>query len=684
MVLSLAVIATVSPAQAQQREQTAFQVEQFEPLPAQGTNTLNIANSDLLPHLRPSVGLFFHYVDDPLQVTGRDDDDVIRARLIDSQAKLELSAAVGLFDYVQLGFVLPFVMAQNGDNLAFLDRPADQLEGAALADLRLIPKFRFIDPSWAAGFGAALQVPVYVPIGDQSSFNSDGVVRAEPRLVLDWRHDTLPLVVAGNIGVQFRPETRTDGFVSDDTLRWGLAAQLPSGAEMLQVIVNLFGSAQLVDQVDLEGFPIEDARTNPLEIQGALRFRLPYSLVADVGAGAGLTRGVGAPDFRFFASIAYTPTAVDTDGDGIIDRRDGCPERAEDVDDFEDSDGCPDTDNDGDGLLDDRDRCPNRPEDVDQFKDEDGCPDPDNDADGIPDDKDECPMDAGPEENKGCPIGDRDGDGVKDDVDKCPDEPGVPERGGCPIGDRDGDGILDDDDRCPEDPEDEDGFEDDDGCPDKDNDEDGILDINDSCKNEKEDIDGFEDEDGCPDPDNDGDGIKDEQDKCPDKKETVNGVKDEDGCPDKGKSKVKITRTKIEILEKVYFETNKAKIQQRSFNLLSQVASILKANPKITKVRIEGHTDARGSADYNLELSERRAESVQEYLIGKGVSADRLVAKGYGETKPVEEDCKDKASSKERKRCWSKNRRVEFTILEVEGKPVGEEGAVIEKKEVVE
>ena len=81
----------------------------------------------------------------------------------------------------------------------------------------------------------------------------------------------------------------------------------------------------------------------------------------------------------------------DSDKDGIPDKLDRCPDEAEDVDNFDDQDGCPDVDNDRDGILDIRDKCPNKAEDMDNFEDNDGCPDIDNDKDGIPDDKDKCP-----------------------------------------------------------------------------------------------------------------------------------------------------------------------------------------------------------------------------------------------------------------------------------------------------
>lgn len=88
-------------------------------------------------------------------------------------------------------------------------------------------------------------------------------------------------------------------------------------------------------------------------------------------------------------------------------------------------------DADRDGIPDEIDRCPLAPEDVDGFQDEDGCPDPDDDGDGLADAQDACPREAGPAENRGCPEPDRDRDGIADRVDRCPEIAGVPPDG-CP------------------------------------------------------------------------------------------------------------------------------------------------------------------------------------------------------------------------------------------------------------
>ncbi|MHB8420561.1 MAG: OmpA family protein [Myxococcales bacterium] len=242
----------------------------------------------------------------------------------------------------------------------------------------------------------------------------------------------------------------------------------------------------------------------------------------------------------------------------------------------------------------------------------------DTDGDGIPDDIDRCPTVPGPKENFGCPWPDRDGDGVLDKDDKCPDVPGPKENNGCPWGDKDKDGVADNVDKCP-------------------------------------DVPGPKENDGCPWPDRDGDGIPDKDDKCPD----VPGIPP-DGCPKKYKLVV-VKQNRIEIKQQVHFATNKWRILSDSFELLNEVASVLKDSPNI-RVRVEGHTDNIGSADHNMTLSQHRAESVSEYLIEHGIDPARLMSQGFGFTRPI--------ASNATRLGRAQNRRVEFHILRADGSDV--------------
>jgi len=255
---------------------------------------------------------------------------------------------------------------------------------------------------------------------------------------------------------------------------------------------------------------------------------------------------------------------------------------------------------------------------------------------------------------------DTDGDTIPDDVDQCPTEPedfdGFQDEDGCPDLDNDGDGVLDVNDGCPNDAEDIDGFEDEDGCPDPDNDGDGILDVDDVCPNEP----GPPENRGCPDPDRDGDGVPDKVDNCPDEP----GLVEFQGCT--AAQLVVIGDDQLEILEKVYFKTGSAKLQKRSFALLDNVAAVLNAHPEIQKVRVEGHSDATGSLKFNMRLSKARANTVVRYLVGRGnVDRSRLVAEGFGPTRPLVPDARTKEER-------AQNRRVEFHVVEADEEAAAE------------
>lgn len=218
---------------------------------------------------------------------------------------------------------------------------------------------------------------------------------------------------------------------------------------------------------------------------------------------------------------------------------------------------------------------------------------------------------------------DTDGDGIPDDVDACPLEPEDHKEpdpnDGCPTNDRDGDGIPDKFDKCPDEPEDKDGVQDADGCPETDADHDGIPDVNDACPKEP----------GQPDPD-------------PKK----------NGCP----KFIKLEGSSVRVLQQVHFQTASATILPDSFPMLQEIVALLKANVDIKRLRIEGHTDNRGNAAYNLDLSKRRAASVRQWLIDHGIVADRLESEGYGLTRPIATNDSDEGRAQ--------NRRVEFKILE--------------------
>lgn len=285
-------------------------------------------------------------------------------------------------------------------------------------------------------------------------------------------------------------------------------------------------------------------------------------------------------------------------------------------------------DSDGDGVADKYDKCPSTPSGV--KVDDTGCP-LDQDKDGVADYMDDCPAVPGVPALKGCP--DKDNDGVADKDDRCPDVAGLLALQGCP--DADADGVADLDDKCPGTPA---GYKvDASGCP-FDKDGDGVVDEEDACPDQK----GPAFLKGCPDRDNDG--IADKDDRCPD----VKGIAANAGCPEMPKEIVtQITK----IASKIFFETGSDKLKSNSKTQLDDLADILKKYPE-AKLSIEGHTDNTGNPEKNVTLSQKRCESVKNYLISKGIDESRLKATGYGDTRPIA----DNKTAEGR----AKNRRVEL------------------------
>ncbi len=200
--------------------------------------------------------------------------------------------------------------------------------------------------------------------------------------------------------------------------------------------------------------------------------------------------------------------------------------------------------------------------------------------------------------------------------------------------DSDGDKIPDGNDLCPN----VKGSATTDGCPDDDGD--GIKNSVDLCPA----FSGTAEFGGCPDTDNDG--IIDKEDDCP----TLKGIKPNKGCPEVSAD----VKLKMDVIFKnLLFATNSANIDATSLDDLDELIKIMSDDEDL-RLSIEGHTDNRGNNEYNLELSRLRAEAVKQYLVNGGISASRINAVGYGETRPI--------TTNETANGRLKNRRVELNI----------------------
>jgi len=558
-----------------------------------------------------------------------------RNRIVDQAFTGTLHFNYGLFNRFVVGVQLP-ITVMSGPEIEVpgaynIDSTSPRgLEYQSIGGMTVHAKARILraerDP-----IGLAAILRVQLPTGDSGQFATDPGLAIWPSMVAEYRpvrrvRFSLELgyrLVLGQ-GATFPVDGRTFpamGNTSATGATFGTGAGDP-GTPLTYDDLLTFGfgmSFRVADSLDLVGEVYGTQIASEFGTEGALsaealiglKIFVQQNSYLTISGGMGIpTGGFEAADYRAVLGFVFEPSIGDRDGDG---------------------------------YKDDVDECPDEPEDFDGFSDEDGCPDPDNDRDGILDVDDECPM--VPE--------DRDGDA---------DEDGCPEGN---EGDRDGDGILDAVDQCPDDPEDRDGFQDEEGCPDPDNDSDGILDTDDLCPNDPEDVDGFQDQDGCPDPDNDNDRILDVDDACPNDPETYNGTEDEDGCPDRGS--VVIEDNSLIILDKIYFETDSAVIQSRSFPIIDAVAATLNGNPQITLIEVQGHADERGDDGYNIRLTHDRAASVVEALVQRGVSRERLRSAGYGERCPV--------NPQHNQAAWEANRRVEFKIISTQDGPTGVEVA---------
>ncbi|ADO74013.1 Ig-like domain-containing protein [Stigmatella aurantiaca] len=433
------------PAEAQSITPAAMSdkidVQQYKPAP--GLHDLLGLHSARVGHHRDwNLGVSLSYAKDPLTLTNPVSDEAIH-KLVASQITVDLMGAIALRDRFELGVALP--ITSQTSSVSDTGPKAQGADSTGLGNLRLVPKAHLLSRE-SIDLGVAL--PIHLPTG--SADFRGGPFSVHPRALGEWRHGSGVRVLA-NLGFAFRSKEQLRNLSVSNEFTYGFGAEVPFGK--LTVGGSLAGAL---------GLGQEGAEERPLELLAMVKYRFLNAFDAHVGGGPGFTRGYGTPAFRIVAGVSYwslgerkapspkpeekpvvEPVAVPQQAPAPV-----CPQGPEDMDGFQDEDGCADPDNDGDGILDASDKCPNAPETKNGFQDEDGCPD------------------------------------------EAPPPPPV---------DTDGDGLTDDVDRCPNEPEDKDGFRDEDGCPDPDNDQDGIADASDKCPNQPETINGVTDEDGCPD-----------------------------------------------------------------------------------------------------------------------------------------------------------------------------------------
>jgi len=463
-----AAMAVVAPGiAAAQAVEGSFGTERFQ-LATDREGLLDVESGSVRKHLEIDMGLWLGYVNDPLVLNRVDSGREEVGSVVSDQVSAELLAAIGLWNRAQIGLVVPLVFLQNSsvDSGAGPMLPSGSF---ALGDLRLVPKLSLMKQG---DFGAdlALLATLTLPTSSGDGFAGDTSVTFAPALALTRSFDT-GLRIGANLGYRFREENMELNLRVDDEVfgAVGLGYDLSKTGGTPVEIDTSFALATAAN--DMFGA----FNRNYAEVKAGLNIDVPGPLLAFAATGFGVAEGWGTPDWRALAGVRVdrpkkeepkAPKILDTDKDGLLDNVDRCPVDPEDMDSFEDTDGCPDTDDDKDGIrdvddkcrleaedfdqfedtdgcpendndkdmiLDVSDKCPNDPEDLDSFQDDDGCPDTDNDQDTVLDADDECKDVAGPVENKGCPWPDKDGDGVIDRFDNCPTWKGKPENNGCAL-----------------------------------------------------------------------------------------------------------------------------------------------------------------------------------------------------------------------------------------------------------
>lgn len=583
-VLVLGVV-TLSTARAEIPDDRAIDVQTFE-YSIGPKSFFSVADADVAAKRQLALDATITVMTEPFKIYTVDDNGDVgdtRTTVVESMTTMQLTGAYGIDDSTQIGASLPIVFALQGDGFQAMNAmpTAGGLSVTGIGDLVLEGKKRLYRDR-ALRLGALAQITLPSSFGsDDSQFIGDNLPTARGRVALQYEMDRISFGINGGVILR-KPRTIYDSTIGQQ-LTWGVGAAVRITPK-LSVIGESFGRA---------GLPSFSLDASPLEAVGGLRFYATSAFAVVVGGGAGLVKGIGSPEARFFASVGYSPDVRDSDGDGIANGKDKCVLVPEDKDGHDDEDGCPDDDNDGDRRPDSEDKCPETAEDLDGFDDDDGCPELDNDGDKFPDLQDKCPNDAedgkAPQPTDGCPANKRD---------------------------TDGDGISDLMDKCPSDEEDMDSFEDGDGCPEADNDNDGVADAADKCGLCAEDKDGFEDDDGCPEIDNDRDGILDAADKCPTQPETINGVKDDDGCPDTGGlALVKLDGDRL-IVDRVPSLKDKKSttLSAAGVIIVDQMALFMIQQREVTKWLI-------ALAQPKTDQAKRLAEAVKARLVAKGVSA---------------------------------------------------------------
>jgi outer membrane protein OmpA-like peptidoglycan-associated protein len=419
---TVALLAFARPGFAQT---SGLALDRFDPAPA-GDRMFGVPSPYAAGPHTPHVMLLGDYAHNPLVLRSEPSGKQVGA-VVGNQLFLNLDVGLSLWNRLMLDVDAPLALAQNGDSPSGGGQAFSSPSSVQFGDLRFGARLRLIG-EYHDPFQIAVGGYVWAPTGAKNSFVSSGQARGLPQLILGGRVDER-IVWSAAAGPELQ---RSSTFANTDQgsmFKWGAGfGVLLLDNRHLQIGPEINGGVTLRDV---------QKRTTNAELLFDARYRIVDDVEIAAGAGPGLTTGIGTPDFRAVFSLAYTPEQKlakpppppppepvdpcadkskegcgppppkDTDGDGIVDPDDACPEVKGVKTDDPKTNGCP-ADRDGDGIIDGEDACPDEKGVADPDPQKNGCPPPkDTDSDGIMDPQDACPNEKGapdpdPQKN-GCP-----------------------------------------------------------------------------------------------------------------------------------------------------------------------------------------------------------------------------------------------------------------------------------------
>jgi outer membrane protein OmpA-like peptidoglycan-associated protein len=587
--------ALLAPAHAQDIEMPDLNAQAFRPS-IDSRATLWTDDAFLAPGGYYNLRLAANWAHQPLVVRWNDGSTTA---LVKDSVNLDLMAGITVWR-IRAGLDLPLYLLSTSEI---------EGGGAGLGDIAVDVRGNILSEQEDAPLGLAVAARMGLPTATVDAALGSPGLSGELGLVAS-KQLTDQLLLAANLGTRFNPETQLVNVEIDD-----------------QLYYRLGGGYALTDDagvsLDVAGHlnynePFGNPAANPLEGLLGGWYRFTDSLILRGGVGHGFTKGIASPDVRLVAMLGWEPRIeTDTDGDGLVDSADACPEQPEDFDQWEDRDGCPDPS----GVLTvrvvDADDKPvpgatvkvTGPQGFEGGAEVGGELHPGAykvlaSAEGYGKDARDVELVAG--EDQDITIVLAPNPGLVQVLVKGPE--GEPVEATFTVGDSDP--VTTSKGR-------------------------GELEMA---------------------PGNYGVTVRAEGYAVENRKLSLEAGETELIEVELRPTQVELTVEKIEIKGEVYFDTAKATIKPESFPLLDEVAQVMKDHPELLKLRIEGHTDSRGGDAYNLQLSKDRAASVLQYLVEHGVEAGRLESEGYGETKPLDK--------RENEAAWSKNRRVDFFIAE--------------------